>query len=600
MSKKKKNSFKSLKKFDKFLLTILTLISFGFLIYLAVNNVLPFKYLIIIIIAISLIVFLLNKIYISSCNKGKGIIIKALYIIYNLILIIGVIYFQKSFSVYDSFQGKYKKITYYVVALKDKNYKSIKDIDGMELGVYDGATNTKNKAINKLSKKINFTEKDYKDSLEMTEDVINEKTSAMLIEEGYFDSAMEANEDKNYKEKLSIIYKFSFMIKVNDITKEAKVTTEPFAVYISGIDTYGEISSVSRSDVNILAVINPKTKEVLLVSTPRDYYVMLGNTDSYDKLTHAGLFGIETSVKTIENLYDVNVNYYFKVNFTSVVDIIDVLDGIDVNSEYAFTSYSGYPIKRGKNHMDGKTALDFARTRKIFTAGDRVRGMNQLAVINGVIDKALSKSIIIKYSSLLSSVKNKFQTNLSTNNIKKLIKMQLSDNAAWNINTISVGGSDANKRTYSYPNQELYAMIPDENQVNKVKDYIKKLYNGEKLGDVSEIVESGVIRSYSSSVTKKEEVKEIKEEEDEVKEIKGCMDKKANNYNKKATIDDNSCKYDIIINGCMDKEATNYNPDANNPKNDTCIYKEEDSKEEDLNNNTEGNDTNNNENTTNN
>jgi LCP family protein required for cell wall assembly/uncharacterized repeat protein (TIGR02543 family) len=219
-----------------------------------------------------------------------------------------------------------------------------------------------------------------------------------------------------------------------------------------------------------------------MVSIPRDYYVQLHGTTGYkDKLTHAGSYGVEMSIKTIEDLIGIDINYYIRVNFTSVVDIVNAIGGADVYSEYNFTSIEGYNYSKGYNNVDGTEALWFARERKAFIDGDRQRGRNQQALIDALFRKATSKAIITKYNSLLNAVNGSFVTNMSPNRITSLIKMQLTDNKKWILTSTSMDGTDSTNYTYTYSNQLLYVMEPDMTSVEAVKDLISKVYNNQKL-----------------------------------------------------------------------------------------------------------------------
>ena len=221
--------------------------------------------------------------------------------------------------------------------------------------------------------------------------------------------------------------------------------------------------------------VNPKTKEILLTNIPRDYYVKLHTFKEYDKLTHAGIYGVDESIKTLEDLFDTKINYYIKVNFTSLEDLVDALDGITVFSQYNFTSQDGYTYKYGENVLDGKKALSFARERKSFKDGDRERGKNQQLILTSIINKAISPKILTNYVDILKALKGKFVTNISDNDISKLIKMQLNNESSWNIKTISVDGSDAMDYVYSYKKTKLYVMKPDEKTVNNAKENIKNV-----------------------------------------------------------------------------------------------------------------------------
>ena len=281
--------------------------------------------------------------------------------------------------------SKYKLEHYSVIVLDNSKYKKITDIKNEEVGYFENSTGAK-EANKKLQEDINVMFKSYNASNALVNDLLDSKVNVIVLEDSIKNIMKE--EIVNFEKDTKVIHTFTIKTKVETTLKEVNVTIEPFAVYISGIDTYGQISSVSRSDVNMVMVVNPETHQILLISIPRDYYVQLhGTTGTKDKLTHAGIYGIDMSIKTIEDLLELDINYYIKVNFTSVIDIVDALGGLDVYSEYTFTSYSGYRFKKGMNSVNGEQALDFARTRKAFKEGDRQRGKNQQALIKAMIDK---------------------------------------------------------------------------------------------------------------------------------------------------------------------------------------------------------------------
>ncbi len=258
----------------------------------------------------------------------------------------------------------------------------------------------------------------------------------------------------------------------------ADVTDEPFFIYLSGSDTrqYSNIPEKGLSDVNMVIAVDPVNHKILMVNTPRDYYVGLwGDSNKMDKLTHAGNYGIECSMETLEALYDIEFNYYVKVNFKSVVDIVDALGGITVNSEKAFSSrYSlskrTYSFKVGENHLNGDAALAFARERKSFAEGDRQRGKNQQIVIKAIFDKAISPAILkpSNLKNILSSISSNTKTNISKREITSLFKMQLNDMSGWDFESVSVDGSGASRSTYSVSSY-VYVMIPDETTVLEAK-----------------------------------------------------------------------------------------------------------------------------------
>lgn len=265
------------------------------------------------------------------------------------------------------------------------------------------------------------------------------------------------------------------------------IVKEPFVVYLSGVDTRGELTENARSDVNILAVVNPVTKRVALINTPRDYYVDLAGTESKDKLTHAGLYGVETSMATLGGLYGIDVDYYVRINFAGFMGIVDALDGIDVYSDYTFTSvgspgyYDPTDFVEGWNHMDGKAALAFARERHAFATGDVQRGINQMKVIQAILDKLKSPTILLNYSRLMAAISDCFVTDLSSEQIAALVRMQLSDGASWDIESFSVtGSSSSSTKCYSAQGQKLYVMLPDEETVAQAQALIQSVLSGEE------------------------------------------------------------------------------------------------------------------------
>ena len=270
-----------------------------------------------------------------------------------------------------------------------------------------------------------------------------------------------------------------------------KITKEPFVLYLSGVDNRGELTEKARSDVNILAVVNPTTKRVALINTPRDYYVDLAGTDSKDKLTHAGLYGVETSMATLGNLYGIQVDHYIRIDFSGFISIIDAVGGVDVYSDQAFTSvgspgyYDPTTFAEGWNHLDGKSALAFARERHAFASGDIQRGINQMKVIDAMANKLKSPTVLMSFSKLMDAVSDSFVTSLSQEQISALVRMQLGDLASWDIESCSVTGSSGkSSQCYSAKGQSLYVMKPDESSVSKAKELIASVLGGE--GTVSD------------------------------------------------------------------------------------------------------------------
>jgi len=271
----------------------------------------------------------------------------------------------------------------------------------------------------------------------------------------------------------------TFTIKTKTSASGVKTdTSKPFVVYISGIDTYGAIDTVSRSDVNMLAIINPQTRKVLLVNTPRDYYVQLhGTTGVKDKLTHAGIYGIDMSRTTLEDLYDTPINYYMRVNFSSLTGIINVLGGVNVYSDYTFSSGKD-TFTQGYNSLNADQALAFSRTRYAFQDGDRTRGKNQQKVIEAIIAKMNSPSNLAKYQNILGALNGTFQTNMSPQEITSVVNAQLNDMKGWQTESISVDGAGSSNYTYSMGDIKLYVMEPNADSLEAAKAKIRQYRQG--------------------------------------------------------------------------------------------------------------------------
>ena len=266
------------------------------------------------------------------------------------------------------------------------------------------------------------------------------------------------------------------------VTSAFAVTDEPFNVYISGIDVYGDITQESRSDVNLIATINPNTHKILLTTTPRDYYVTIPGVsgEQRDKLTHAGTYGVDTSMATLENLYDTEIPFYVRVNFSSVEEIVDVMGGVNVESELSFTTGKAageiVDVKEGMNHFNGKQALAFVRERKALATGDNQRGKNQQALLSAIIKKAVSPLIVFHANAMINSVSGNAETNLTEAQIKSLIRMQISRMKGWDIESVAAEGDDSGKQyCYSYSAAPLYVTVPYESSVNEIREKIQKM-----------------------------------------------------------------------------------------------------------------------------
>lgn len=305
--------------------------------------------------------------------------------------------------------------------------------------------------------------------------IMNGASIAFLTEEaGYED----------FLSRVRILHTLSFetVVKPEETTPAEDVVTSPFVVYISGSDTRNDFLDVSLSDVNILAVVNPQTKQVLLLNTPRDYYVPNPAGDgALDKLTHCGRYGIDCSVQALQDLYGVEIDYYGQINFKGFEGLVDAIGGITFYSDTGFQARDTY-IKAGENQLTGAQALDVARERYHVAGGDNGRGKNQMKMIKAVIEKVTSSTALISnYADVLSSLEGMVVTSFRTEEISALVKMQLSDMAKWNIQSFAVTGSNGSEITYSYRGQELYVMWPDEDMVDYASTLVQRVLDGESL-----------------------------------------------------------------------------------------------------------------------
>lgn len=320
----------------------------------------------------------------------------------------------------------------------------------------------------------------YDGLTQLADGLRNGEVQAIIVNTGLISTYQDFEGYETFESEIKVLYNAKYEEEINE--EEIVVDETNFCVFISGIDTYGNVSAKARSDVNILAFVNTESKQILLLTTPRDYYVPLSISNGKpDKLTHAGIYGIDVSMDTLEMIYDCQVDYYFRLNFTGFQDIIDALGGVTVDSDYDFKAISGEHFVKGENTLNGEQALAFARERKAFADGDFQRGRDQMKVITAVINKATSPSILTRYNDLLNSMDGTFQTSISYDTISSLVKMQLNDNAKWNIVSYSVVGTGAWRECYSAPGQDLAVVVPDENKVNTAKELIKQIQSGQVI-----------------------------------------------------------------------------------------------------------------------
>ena len=384
----------------------------------------------------------------------------------------------------NNFKLGYNTDTYYVVVNKDSKYNKLEDIKGKTVYYFDDFVDAK-KLSDSLNEKVESKLVKAESNADLINNVKDNKNYIVLMHSSFYDTL--AENDVDFVDKTRIIAK-DIEIKKKVEKKEEDlpdVLKESFVVYLSGIDTRGgDMPERGLSDVNMVVVVNPKTHKVLLVNIPRDYYVQLhGTTGLHDKLTHAGMVGgVDLSIATIEDILDVNIDYYLRVNFNSVVNLVDAIGGLTVNSDvdYAFITLNDQncTIYPGDNQLDGKCTLAFVRERYAYMTGDRHRGENQQQVIRLIMDKVgSSKELLNNYTNILSALDGTFETTFTSDNVKALVRHQVDKMPHWEVVTSNLDGVSAMKPTYSYPNQNLSVMIPDDSTIIAAKQAIAEVLN---------------------------------------------------------------------------------------------------------------------------
>ena len=473
-------------------LTVIQLLaSIVFMVEMKLLNMLPMKY----YALLGAVLFLLFAIVLVTqyYSKKKGIAGKVISVILTIVMLVGSYYISRTSSALDKVTGGDYKLDKVVVAvMADDKAEEIKDAKEYTFGVqYKMNGSQIEETMEAINKEVGTDVKtvEYDSLAEQAQALHDGKVDAIVYNEGYTGILEEAFE--NYSQNTKVIYSHSIKSKVENKSKDVSVD-KSFSVYISGIDVYGAIETNSRSDVNIIAKVNPETHQVLLITTPRDYYVEIPGISGgqKDKLTHAGIYGVDASMATLSQLYDTDLDFYARVNFTSLIDIVDALGGVDVESEQAFTTSedSGLVMNvvQGTNHFNGKQALAFSRERQNIDGGDNQRGKNQQAVITAMIKKMVSPAILTGANEIISSVSGNVDTNMSTEQIQDLIKTQLAEGPVWNIKSMAAEGTGDEQMCYSYSGSTLYVMQPNQESVDAIKAAIKDLKDGKTLeGSVS-------------------------------------------------------------------------------------------------------------------
>lgn len=547
--KKRKNTCY---KLSGILLMISSILLLG-VVLTSMFDMLPLKYLSGLIGGLFLINLIVNFfLFRKKIKKKPKKFFSFVALLFSVLFIAASFFIYKTFGVLDNMTEEYKTYKYHVLVKNNSNYQDIKDIESKSLGYYNDNSTATKKALSTLREKFVNTDNESYGNLEsLGSDLLDGSVESILVEDSQKikldnagNSTKENNLIKDFTNKTRVLKTFTIKIKL--ASDKTDVTKDVFNIYISGMDEYGKVASVSRSDVNMIITVNPKTRQILLTNIPRDYYVQLHDTTGYkDKLTHAGNYGIDTSVATIEDLLGIKINYYVKVNFSSLVNIVNALGGVEVYSEYDFQSWNGYNFSKGYNKVNGKEALSFVRERKTFNEGDNQRGKNQQAMIEAIFRKCTSPGIIVKYNSLLNSLEDSMITDMPMKSIKKLAKMQLVNNEKWTITSNSLSGTGSSEYTYTYPYQALYVTVADEESIKLSKELISKVTEGEILessydGDSNNVHSVTKSEVYKQSVTTTKSTTKSKKTTSSDKRVTDKNDNKNQNITDNQVVDQNT------------------------------------------------------------
>lgn len=460
-------------------------------------DMLPQKYFLILCGTFALLALftaiLLLPVRTGRLQGGAGVFLSVLIFIVSCVASVTILDTQGTIEQIVGQVGSGASVTVYVRA-EDRAH----DLQGAadyEFGIVQGyETERIGEAVDAMEAELgrSLAIREYDTIQTLVDALYAEEVGALILNSAYVDIVEDVEGYEDFRGRIRQIHE----VKISGWTsvleslgnmgsqKVEQIVNTPFVVYLSGSDTRDKTLSTSRSDVNILLVVNPETKQVLLLNTPRDYYIPnpVSSVGTKDKLTHCGIYGIECSMQALGDLYGVDVSYYAQINFTGFETLIDAIGGITVHSDVSFVTNDKIQIVQGENHLNGAEALSFARERKHLAGGDNARGQNQMKVIKAVIDKMTSGTTIISnYADILDSLEGMFATSMSMTDISELVKMQLDDMARWETHSYAVTGFNGSEYTYSTPGTRVYVMYPDDAMVAKAAALVDKVFAGEIL-----------------------------------------------------------------------------------------------------------------------
>lgn len=479
-------------------LSILLVVASFYLLYQLIKiNVLPTK----LLFLITIIFVLLDTIFaLLLCYYTRAIVSKIICVVITLVLIfgscLGGYYISKTGSLLTNITNvtKHAKNTVSVVVKQSSDIKNKSQLNGLSVGTLRTiGTQGSSKALKELSKDgIVMNQSEYDSLSAMLEAFYNGEVDSIIINESSRSQILDMESYADFDNNTRVVYQTSYKVENTDKANAVSdITSKPFNVLISGSDTRGGFDENGRSDVIMVATINPKTSTILLTSVPRDFYVTTAcdaadgcMQGALDKITHTGIHGTNTTKRTVEQLLGIEINYTFKVGFDTVTDLVDALGGVDVYVEPGYAvSTSTFSVHEGTNHLDGEHALAYARERYSYTEGDRQRTKNQQQVLMGIVNEATKPSVITKYASIMDAMANTFSTTMSNEEISDLIKYQINNNPKWKMEQYMVDGT-GDTLMCAELGDAASVMVPDQSTVKMAKDKINAVLAGKSADDV--------------------------------------------------------------------------------------------------------------------
>lgn len=464
-------------------------------------NVLPTK----LLFLITIVFVLLDLIFILLlCFATKGVVSKIICIVFSLAISLGSClggyYMSKTEGMLSSMTNvaKHSKNTVSVIVKQSSDMKKKTDLVGHSVGTLANINTVGSKKVLKELNKsgIQMEQKEFGSLTEMLESFYNGDVDSIIINESNRSQILDIESYSDFDNNTRVLYQTSYKVENTDKANAvSNITTTPFNVLISGSDTRGGFDENGRSDVIMVATVNPKTGTILLTSVPRDFYVTTAcdaadgcQQGALDKITHTGIHGTNTTKRTVEQLLGIEINYTFKVGFDTVTDIVDAVGGIDVNVEPGyecnnFLNLPGFSVHEGVNHLNGEQALAYARERYAYSEGDRQRTKNQQQVLMGIVDKITSPAVVTNYASIMDSMSDTFSTTMSSQEISDLIKYQLNSNPKWKMEQYMVNGTGDILMCAELGNA-AYVMVPDQSTVTTAKNKINAVLAGKSADDV--------------------------------------------------------------------------------------------------------------------